>query len=62
MDYTIERPNGVTTSASYQEMEMIEAATLRWSEADDLSDGTEFAVLEFGGVKFKVYRTIEAVA
>jgi hypothetical protein len=62
MEYTIERPNGAAAAASYQESEMIEAATLRWSGADDLPDSTEFAVLQFGGVTFKVYRVIEAVA
>jgi hypothetical protein len=62
MEYTIERPNGTAATASFQESEMIEAATPRWSGADDLPDGTEFAVLEFGGVAFKVYRVVEAVA
>ena len=62
MDYTIQRDNGATVTATYQETEMIEAATLRWSGADDLPDGTEFAVLEFGGVKFKVFRTVAPVA
>jgi len=62
MDYTIQRENGATVSASYQEAEMIEAATLRWTGAADLPDGTEFDVLEFGGVKFKVYRSAAPAA
>ncbi len=61
MNYTIQRTNGATVSASYQEIEMIEAATLLWSGAEDLPDGIEFAALEFGGVKFKVFRDVGAV-
>lgn len=61
MDYTIQRQDSLSTAcATYQEIEMIEAATLRWSGADDLPDGIEFAVLEFGGVKFKVFRDTAA--
>lgn len=56
MDYVIER-NGVTTEPSYQEVAMIEAASLPWQGADDLPDGTQFALIDFGGVTFKVYRT-----
>jgi len=63
MDYTIQRQDSVSTiCATYQEVEMIEAATLQWSGAEDLPDGIEFASLEFGGVKFKVFRDAAAVA
>jgi len=61
MDYTIER-DGVTKTPSYQEAEMIEAANLLWQEADDLPAGIDVAVLQFGGVTFKVYRSGAAVA
>lgn len=61
MDYTIQRQDSLSTvCATYQEIKMIEAATLRWSVADDLPDGIEFAVLEFGGVNFKVFRDTAA--
>ena len=57
MDYTIQRQDCISTMcATHQEIEMIEAATLRWSGADDLPEGVEFAVLKFGGVVFKVFR------
>lgn len=59
VEYTIERA-GVATTPGYREVEMIEAAGLPWQEAADLPDGTEFAVLEFGGVTFKVYRSVSA--
>jgi hypothetical protein len=63
MDYTIERQDSVSTvCATYQESEIIEAANLRWSAADDLPEGTEFAVFQFGGVTFKVFRAVEPVA
>lgn len=61
MDYTVQRQGSLSTAcATYQEIEMIEAATLRWSGADDLPDGIEFALLEFGGVTFKVFRDTAA--
>jgi hypothetical protein len=59
MKYTIERER-VTASTSYQEVEMIEAANLRWQETDDLPDGVKVASLEFGGITFKVYREVDA--
>jgi hypothetical protein len=63
MDYTIQRQDSVSTvCATYQEIEMIEAATLRWSGAEDLPDGVEFARLDFGGVKFKVFRNTGAAS
>jgi hypothetical protein len=63
MDYTIQLQDSISTvTATSQEVEMIEAATLRWSGAEDLPDGIEFAVLEFGRVKFKVFRVAPAVA
>ena len=63
MDYTIQSQYSVSTvTATPQEVEMIEAATLRWSGSEDLPDGIEFAVLEFGRVKFKVFRVAPAVA
>lgn len=55
--YTIEQPGGAAGDASYQEIEMIEAATLLWREADDLPEGTEFARVDFGRVTFTVYRS-----
>jgi hypothetical protein len=57
-DYTIERPWGSTMTASPREIAMIEAANLRWQEADDMPDGVEFATVEFGGSTFKVFRNV----
>lgn len=57
MRYSIRRDDtGATGEASYQEIEMIEAASPRWQSASDLPDGVEFDRLQFGGVTFTVYR------
>lgn len=57
-DYTIERDGGACVTPSYSEVEMILAANPLWQAADDLPDGTEVDVIEFGGVRFKVYRAV----
>lgn len=57
-DYTIERDGGACGTPSYSEVEMILAANPLWRETDDLPNGTEVDVIEFGGVRFKVYRAV----
>ncbi len=54
-EYTVEC-RGVTNNPCYYEIQMIEAACPLWKRADDLPDGTEFAMLYFGGMAFTVYR------
>lgn len=62
-EYTIEQQDSASTAcATHQQAMMIEAANLRWSADDDLPDGVEFAVLEFGRVTFKVFRMADPVA